>query len=54
MPAEILPPGKLKPEILTHLLRHTSQAPELVVGPAVGEDAAVIDLGNRCVSMQMI
>jgi hydrogenase maturation factor len=47
MTTEILPPGKLKPETLTRLLRHTSQAPELVVGPAVGEDAAVIDQGNR-------
>jgi hydrogenase expression/formation protein HypE len=47
MSTEILPPGKLKPETLTHLLRHTSQAAELVVGPAVGEDAAVIDQGNR-------
>lgn len=47
MAVEILPGGKLRPETLIKLLRHTSQAPELVVGPAVGEDAAVIDLGNR-------
>jgi hydrogenase expression/formation protein HypE len=47
MAAEILPAGKLRPETLTKLLRHTSQAPEVVVGPAVGEDAAVIDLGNQ-------
>lgn len=47
MSTEILPPGKLKPETLTRLLRHTSRAAELVVGPAVGEDAAVIDQGNR-------
>jgi hydrogenase maturation factor len=47
MAAEILPAGKLKPETLTKLLRHTSQAKELVVGPAVGEDAAVIDQGDR-------
>ena len=39
MAAEILPAGKLRPETLTQLLRHTSQAKELVVGPAVGEDA---------------
>ena len=45
--AEILPAGKLRPETLAKLLRHTSQAEELVVGPAVGEDAAVIDQGNR-------
>lgn len=47
MAVEILPGGKLRPETLAKLLRHTSQAPELVVGPAVGEDAAVIDQGNR-------
>ena len=47
MAAEILPAGKLRPETLTQLLRHTSQAKELVVGPAVGEDAAVIDQGSQ-------
>jgi hydrogenase maturation factor len=47
MATELLPAGKLRPAILTKLLRHTSQAPEVVVGPAVGEDAAVIDQGNQ-------
>jgi hydrogenase maturation factor len=47
MTAELLPAGKLRPENLTRLLRHTSQAPELLVGPAVGEDAAVIKQGNQ-------
>jgi hydrogenase expression/formation protein HypE len=47
MGAEILPAGKLRPETLAKLLGHTSQAAELVVGPAVGEDAAVIDQGNQ-------
>jgi len=47
MADEILPAGKLRPETLAKLLRHTSQAAELVVGPAVGEDAAVIDQGNQ-------
>ena len=47
MTTQILPAGKLKPENLIRLLHHTSQAPELVVGPSVGEDAAVIDQGNR-------
>ncbi|UCG11154.1 MAG: hydrogenase expression protein [Deltaproteobacteria bacterium] len=42
-----LPAGKLRPEVLDRLLRHTSLAPELIVGPAVGEDAAVIDYGDR-------
>ena len=47
MAAEILPAGKLRPEALERLLGYTSQAPDVVVGPAVGEDAAVIDQGNR-------
>ena len=47
MATEILPAGKLRPENLTRLLRHTSRAAELIVGPALGEDAAVIDQGNR-------
>ena len=47
MASELLPAGKLKPETLAKLLRHTSQAPEVVVGAAVGEDAAVIQHGNQ-------
>ncbi len=47
MTTEILPAGKLRPENLARLLRHTSRASQLVVGPAIGEDAAVIDQGNR-------
>ena len=47
MAAEILPAGKLRPETLAKLLRHTSQSPEVVVGAAVGEDAAVIEQGNQ-------
>jgi hydrogenase expression/formation protein HypE len=47
MASEILPAGKLRPETLARLLGHTSQAADVVVGPAVGEDAAVIDQGNR-------
>jgi hydrogenase maturation factor len=47
MASEILPAGKLRPEALERLLGYTSQAPDVVVGPAVGEDAAIIDQGNR-------
>ena len=47
MASEILPAGKLRPETLARLLGYTSQAPDVVVGPAVGEDAAVIDQGNK-------
>lgn len=47
MTTELLPAGKIRPEILTKLLRHTAQAPEVLVGPAVGEDAAVIKQDNQ-------
>jgi hydrogenase expression/formation protein HypE len=47
MDADTLPPGKLNPKILARLLAHTSRSPDLVVGPALGEDAAVIDQGDR-------
>ena len=42
------PIGKLPAADLARLLaRYTHSAPGLVVGPAVGQDAAVIDLGDR-------
>jgi hydrogenase expression/formation protein HypE len=34
--------GKLPPELLAELVTHTSSAPEVLVGAAVGEDAAVV------------
>jgi len=43
-----LPAGKLAPETLRRLLdRFTGQDPAVLLGPQVGEDAAVIDLGDR-------
>ena len=43
-----LPIGKLPPELLGRLLRaHASADPRVVVGPRVGEDAAVLDMGDR-------
>jgi hydrogenase maturation factor len=40
----MLPAGKLPADLLAQLLQELpTQAPDLVVGPAVGEDAAVID-----------
>jgi hydrogenase expression/formation protein HypE len=46
MPA--LPVGKLPPLLLQRLLRaHASDDPRVVVGPQVGEDAAVLDIGDR-------
>ena len=43
-----LPPGKLPPKLLLSLLRFRG-APDrrVVLGPAFGEDAAVIDLGSQ-------
>jgi len=41
-------PGKLPPELLARLLaRLPADDPRVVVGPKVGEDAAVIDFGPR-------
>ena len=46
MPA--LPVGKLPPQLLQRLLSaHVSDDPRVVVGPQVGEDAAVLDIGDR-------
>jgi hydrogenase maturation factor len=46
MPA--LPVGKLPPQLLQRLLSaHASDDPRVVVGPQVGEDAAVLDIGDR-------
>ena len=45
---KILPVGKLPLEHLRSLLRHLpKQDPRLLVGPQIGEDAAVIDAGDR-------
>ncbi len=44
----LLPIGKLPAEMLLKLLdRYTRPDPRLVVGPRVGEDAAVLDMGDR-------
>lgn len=46
MPA--LPTGKLPPQLLQRLLHtHAPDDPRVIVGPAVGEDAAVLDMGDR-------
>jgi hydrogenase maturation factor len=43
-----LKPGKLPPDLLHRLLTtYTKVDPRVIVGAAVGEDAAVIDLGER-------
>ncbi|MDP6279734.1 MAG: AIR synthase related protein, partial [Nitrospinota bacterium] len=43
-----LPLGKLPPDLLGRLLSGLEGHPRLTVGPRVGEDAAVIDFGDRC------
>ncbi|MCY3765572.1 MAG: AIR synthase family protein [Gemmatimonadetes bacterium] len=44
-----LPPGKLPLDMLSGLLREcTAEDERILVGPQVGEDAAVIDFGGTC------
>jgi hydrogenase maturation factor len=41
--------GKLPAKLLAELLeRHTRPDASVLVGPGIGEDAAVIDMGDRC------
>jgi len=45
---KVLPVGKLPLEHLRSLLRHLPKHdPRLLIGPQIGEDAAVIDAGDR-------
>jgi hydrogenase maturation factor len=45
--SEILKPGKLDINLLERLLeKHTLLDPRVIIGPKIGEDAAVIDLGE--------
>jgi hydrogenase expression/formation protein HypE len=44
----VLKPGKLPPDLLQRLLTsYTSTDPRVIVGPGVGEDAAIIAMGER-------
>lgn len=47
LPDDTLPLGKLPPALLASLLRRLPDDPRVVLGPRVGEDAAVIDMGDR-------
>jgi hydrogenase expression/formation protein HypE len=48
-PDAALKAGKLPPDLLAELLaRLPVTDPRVIVGPRVGEDAAVIDFGDRC------
>jgi len=43
-----IPTGKLPPELLRELLKkYAIRDPRVVVGPGIGEDAAIIDMGDR-------
>jgi len=47
-PSKVLPVGKLPLEHLRSLLRHSPKHdPRLLIGPQIGEDAAVIHAGDR-------
>jgi hydrogenase expression/formation protein HypE len=49
MNPSVFPAGKLPPAALARLLqRYTHRHPRLLVPPALGEDAAVIAFGDRC------
>ncbi len=44
-----LPDGKLEPDLLGDLIRYTSDHPDVLVGPSVGEDAAVVRGEDRII-----
>src|SRR5512146_134093 len=47
-PSETLPAGKLPPTLLQGLLdRYMTTDPRVIVGPGIGRDAAILDLGDR-------
>ncbi len=48
-PAQPLPEGKLQPELLQRFLAYTSRSPEILIGAAYGEDAAVVAGERRIV-----
>ncbi len=47
MDDRVLPLGKLPVDLLSDLLSRLPADPRVVVGPRIGEDAAVIDMGER-------
>lgn len=48
---EVLPPGKLPAHLLSRLLGRLPHDPQVVVGPAFGEDAAAIRLGDSVLAV---
>ena len=48
MSSDKIPAGKLAPDRLRDLLqRYTIADPRVIVGPGIGQDAAILDLGDR-------
>ena len=49
---EKLPVGKIPPELLTRILAGMPRdVPGVLVGPAMGEDAAILDIGGRLMAI---
>lgn len=47
-PERLLGVGKLAPELLSTILAHAAvDDPRVIVGPGIGLDCAVVDLGDR-------
>jgi hydrogenase expression/formation protein HypE len=46
--AEVLPVGKLPREWMRRLLDYPISDPRVRLGPGVGLDAAVVEMGDRC------
>lgn len=48
-----LQPGKLPHSLLARLIRYSgARDPRVILGSRIGEDAAVIDMGNRCLVLK--
>ncbi|HZU13245.1 MAG TPA: AIR synthase related protein [Chloroflexota bacterium] len=43
----VLPPGKLPPDLQAALLSHVSLGSNVILGPGIGEDAAVVEVEER-------
>ncbi len=45
-------PGKLPPDLLAALIQDAPTAPDVILGPRVGEDAAILDFGERFLAVK--
>ncbi|HLF90974.1 MAG TPA: AIR synthase family protein [Anaerolineales bacterium] len=48
----MLPLGKLPPELLKSLLPQTSADPQVVLGPGIGMDCAIVDVGDKLLALK--